>query len=112
MPRLRSRSGPIVKCAFEYCNSHFRKWRRRMYCSDKCRKQAWKCAHRPYYRQLCREWWERKKQENRRALRYRWVEEGKEDEAPERLTLAEAIAQAPPGVIAQIKEIIGPDVEE
>ena len=111
MPRLRSHAGPIVKCAFEFCDVHFRKWRKRIYCSDRCRKEAWRAAHRPYYKKLRKEWWERKKLEDRWARRYRWVEEGKEDKAPERLTLAEAIAQAPPGVLAQIKEIIGQEVE-
>lgn len=112
MPRLRSHAGPIVKCAFEYCAVSFRKWRRRIYCSDRCRKQAWKVDHRPYYARLRREHWERQKRENAHTRRYRWVEEGKEDQVPERLTLSEAIAQASPGAIEQIKEILGPGIEE
>lgn len=111
MPRLRSRSGPIVKCAYRFCDIQFRKWRKRLYCSDPCKKNEWKAAHKPYYAQLRKERWERIKAANRHSHRYRWVEEGKEEEAPERLTLAESIAQATPEAISQIKEILGPDVE-
>jgi hypothetical protein len=111
MPRLRSQSGPIVKCAYQVCDVHFRKWRKRLYCSDRCKKEAWRAAHKPYYARLHKERLERIKLQNRHKHRYRWVEEGKEHKVPEHLTMAEAIAQATPSVIAQIKEIIGPEVE-
>ena len=110
MPRLRNQYGPIVQCAFVYCENNFRKWRRRLYCSDRCRKQAWKVDHRPYYAELRKEAWEKQKKANARNRPYRWVVKGREDEAPERLSISEAIAQASPGAIEQIKDILGPDI--
>ena len=111
MPKIRARSRPLVTCAFELCNMPFRKWRKRLYCSTRCRKQAWHFKHKPYYAQLRREQHAREKAARRRDLRYRWVVEGQEDEAPERLTLAEAVAQASPEVIKEMKELL-PEYEE
>lgn len=111
MPRLRSRRGPIVECGFINCQVTFRKWRRREYCSDNCRKKSWKAAHRPYYAQLQAELREAQKAERRRTRRYEWVQEGHEDEVPEQITITEALAQVSPEVLAQVKELLV-DVED
>lgn len=111
MPRLRSRSGPLIKCAYEPCQQSFRKWRRRLYCSDACKKNAWRARHLPYYAQLTRERAERIKRENRITRKWKWVEEGKPEDVPEWITLTEALAQARPETIAMVKELIdGPPV--
>jgi hypothetical protein len=78
-----------------------------LYCSDKCRKQAWRVANRPYYARVRKEAWEKQKAANRRDRKYKWVEEGKEDVVPEFISLAEAMAQATPEQIAQVKELLG-----
>ena len=111
MPKIRARSRPLVPCAFELCNTSFRKWRKRLYCSDRCRKEAWRFAHKPYYAKVKREQRLRDQAARRKDLRYHWVVEGKENEAPERLTLVEAVAQASPEVIKDIKKLL-PDYEE
>ncbi len=107
MPALRSRSRPFIQCAFEPCPRSFRKWRKRRFCSDRCRKEEWRSRHRPYYARLMEEWRARQKQARRQARRYEWVEEGKEQEAPEWISLAESLAQASPDTIDEIKKLIG-----
>ena len=110
MPKLRSRSGPLIKCARELCNTQFRKWRKRLYCSDRCRKEEWRARHLPYYARLKAESLERRRKVRQQARRYQWVVEGHEDEVPERLTVAEALAQASPETIAEIRELL-PELE-
>jgi len=106
MPRLRRQSGPIVKCGYEFCAVNFRQWGKRLYCSDNCRKQAWRCAHRPYYRELRREERHRETVDRRRQRRFKWVEADKVEEVPEIITLTEAVGQATPAEKAQIMEIL------
>ena len=109
MPRLRSRMRPLAKCAHEPCEVTFRPWAGRIYCSDRCKKNAWRATHREYYIQLRLAWRARKKQERRQSRKFAWVEEGKEDLTPDRLTIAEALAQASPEVIKEIKALLPKD---
>lgn len=111
MPKIRARSRPLVKCANELCTTSFRQWRRRRYCSGRCRKNDWRARHIPYYAKLQAEALVKKKRERRQSLRNRWVMEGHEDQVPERLTLPEAIAQASPETIEEIKELLPEYIE-
>ena len=89
----------------------FRQWRRRLYCSDRCRKEEWRARHSEYYAQMKREQRSREKAQHRRDFKYRWVVEGEENKTPEWLTLAEAVAQASPQVLEEIQELL-PDYKE
>lgn len=75
---LRAGGGQLarIKCAFKPCPRFFRKWRRRRFCSDQCRKEEWRSRHLPYYAMLKREW-----QARQQARSYEWVEELKPAEA-------------------------------
>lgn len=107
MPKIRARSRPLIPCAYELCTISFRQWRKRRFCSDPCRKNDWRARHLPYYAQKMREKRAQQKKERRQTRRYRWVQEGHEAEVPEHITVAEAIAQASPDTVAQIKELMG-----
>ncbi len=111
MPDLKRLRGPLIPCAYIYCTNNFHQWRRRKFCSTPCRKRAWRVEHQPYYAEQQRLKREREKAEHRDSLRWRWSVDGEEDSAPERLTLAEAIANASPSVIEQVKELLGDEVE-
>ena len=107
MPRLRSRSRPLIKCAYEPCPIAFRKWQRRRFCSDRCRKNEWRSRHIPYYAKLRQEWRDRQKQTRRQARRFAWVQEGREEEVPDRLAIEEQLAQASPQAVKEIQKILG-----
>lgn len=107
MPRLRSHSRPLVHCAYAPCMMVFRKWRGRRFCSDNCRKREWRSRHQPYYARLKQAWLDKQKQARRQARRFAWVQEGAEDEVPERLAIEEQLAQASPQAIADIQKILG-----
>lgn len=111
MPKIRARSRPLTTCLREGCNMSFRQWRRRLYCSDRCRKEEWRARHSEYYAQIKREQRKQEKAKRRRDLKYRWVVEGEENKAPERLTLVEAVAQASPQALEEIRELL-PDYKE
>jgi len=110
MPKLRSRQGPIIKCARPLCDVTFRKWRKRLFCCDDCKKKAWREAHRPYYNQQRTEQVAREKKARRQRRIFQWVEEGKENKTPERISLAEVLAQASPQAIAEIQELLGQEL--
>ncbi len=107
MPRLRARSRPLVKCAYAPCPLSFRQWQGRRFCSDRCRKNEWRSRHRPYYAKLKQEWLERQKQVRRQARRFAWVQEGAEEQIPERLAIEEALAQASAGTVVEIHKLLG-----
>ena len=109
MPKLRAHSRPLVKCSFEPCTVSFRKWRKRRFCSDHCRKEDWRSRHLPYYARLKQGWLNRQKQARRQARRYEWVEEGKEDQAPEWISMAETLAQASPKTLGEVQKLLGVD---
>lgn len=106
MPR-RISLRPLMKCARDGCDIHFRKFRRRLFCTDYCRKEQWRVDHSDYYARLATEAAERKRKERQTQRRFEWVQEG--TTGPEFVTLAEAIAQASPGTVKEIKELL-PDV--
>jgi len=106
MPKLRSHSRPLVYCAYPPCEVVFRKWRKRLYCSDPCRKNNWRASHKPYYKDLQRKHLDKKKAERRQARRFVWVQDGAETEIPVRLSIEEALAQASPETVKEIQELI------
>ncbi len=110
MPRIKANSRPLIKCAFQLCDINFPRWRKRLYHSDACRKNAWRYNNKAYYRNYVDTMLARKKRERQQARAYVWGVDGKDD-VPERIELAEAIAQASPGTVEQIKELLGPDVD-
>lgn len=108
MPRLRINQRPLLKCPYYSCQNYFRKWRRRRFCSDACRRNDWASKHEDYAR-LKKERWQAKARIERRARRkFVWVVEG-ENEYPVRLQIEEALAQASPDQVAEIKEQLGLD---
>ena len=107
MPKIKANSRPLIKCAFTLCDINFPKWRKRLYHSDACRKNAWRYNNKEYYRAYVDALLARKKKERQQTLRYQW---GVEGEVPERLELVEAIAQASPATLEQIRELL-PDVD-
>ena len=112
MPDLKSRRGPIIPCGYYACAITFRRWRRRRYCSDRCRKADWQAHHKPYYEAKAREYREEAKRQRRITRRWIWVQEGHEDDVPVRLSIEEALAQASPDLVKEIQEMIGMETQD
>lgn len=106
MPKLRAHARPLVKCQYAPCPMSFRKWRGRRFCSDNCRKNEWRSRHKPYYARLKQEWLDRQKQARRQARRFAWVQEGAEDQVPERLAIEESLAQASEQTIQEVQKLL------
>ena len=104
MPRLRWADCPILKCPYYACPNYFRKFQRRKFCGDNCRKNHWRSNNLEYYKLLRQEWLARKKLERRAARKYIWVVAGEDHTLGERLSIEEALAQASPDTIKEIIE--------
>lgn len=105
MPKLRINSRPLLKCPYYSCDNYFRKFYRRKFCSDACRRNSWASTHEDYARAKRKRWEANLKLERRARRKYVWVVEG-ESTAPVRLQIEEALAQASPETIAEIKELL------
>lgn len=106
MPWLKITARPLLKCPYYSCQNYFRKFYRRKFCSTNCRWNDWASKHKDYARAKRKRWEARAKLERRAARKFVWVVEG-EDTKPVRLTIEEALAQASPDQIKEIREQLG-----